>query len=492
VPPDAIYLFKHALVQDAAYGSLLRGQRQRIHADVASALSERFADKTESPAVIARHFTEANLFEPAARYWLIAAELSLSSSAHVEALHHADAGLASIARGAEGQKGQSVELALHVVRAKSLLPLRGYSAAETVAALTAAKRLLDAGVGSDLQLFSVIDGLCAADLTASRMEPALVLARQMTEAADRQEDTIYQLVAHRQLAAVQVTMGRHHEALENLDWAEQYRDPLREKPLSHRFGVDPGLDLLSRKILAMTHLGLLEEAARLREQVRIELMGHRHPQTFASCKLHSVVFPALMLRDFEAGERSGAELLAFCEEKKIESYRIFTAISRACAQAIRNPTAENIAAIHAALEAQHRSGGSAHEGLFLAQLAEASLSAGDVPRAEAAIRDAFLYVERSGAPHWLAELHRLDGLIALRRPYQDVARANACFLKSIEIAREQGARVLELRASVDLVQLWRERGSAGDANALLSPILAAIHGGQDTRDVLKARALLVS
>ena len=116
--------------------------------------------------------------------------------------------------------------------------------------------------------------------------------------------------------------------------------------------------------------------------------------------------------------------------------------------------------------------------------------AGDVASAEAALQEGFTYVERSKAQHWLAELHRLDGLIALKRPDPDGARASACFLKAIEIASRQEARILELRAANDLARLKREAGSIDDSQALLTPILAAIEGGRNTPDVRNARALL--
>ena len=123
-------------------------------------------------------------------------------------------------------------------------------------------------------------------------------------------------------------------------------------------------------------------------------------------------------------------------------------------------------------------------------LAEALLAAGDVTGAEAALQEGFAFVEQSGERFWLAELHRLDGQIALKRPEPDRARAEACFLKAIEIARSQEARLLELRAATDLARLWRDTGSPNDPRALLEPILAAIEGGETTRDVRNARALL--
>src|SRR5713226_766749 len=142
-PPKASYIFKHALVQDTAYVSLLRGRRQRIHADIALVLKERSAGEECPPAIIAHHFTEAGLAEQAAPYWLAAAELALSQSAPVEAEHHASAGLALIPRVTEGPEREALELGLLVARANAMIPLKSISAPETFAALADAKQLLD-------------------------------------------------------------------------------------------------------------------------------------------------------------------------------------------------------------------------------------------------------------------------------------------------------------------------------------------------------------
>jgi predicted ATPase len=154
------------------------------------------------------------------------------------------------------------------------------------------------------------------------------------------------------------------------------------------------------------------------------------------------------------------------------------------------PTEENIAAIRAAIEAYHRSGVFVTETFGNSQLAEVLLAVGDLAGAEAALHDGFAFVEKSGERWWLADLHRLDGQIALDRPQPDRAKAEACFLKAIDIARGQEARLLELRAGTHLARLWRDSGSPNNPRALLEPILAAIEGGESTRDVRNARAIL--
>jgi class 3 adenylate cyclase len=490
-PPEATYVFKHALVQDTAYASLLRSRRQRIHADIAGALEELFADQVESaPAIIAHHYAEAGLPEPSAHYWLKAAELALSRSANPEATRHIDAGLALIPRLSDGPDRQSLELALQIARGNALLQLKGFNAPETVAAWTKAKRSIDAGVGNDLQRFSVLHGLCMAAWYAAQMEPALVLARQIVEIADRQDDATYRLVGYRLLGAIQALTGKHREALESLQLAEQYRDPSRQKMLSYRFGFDLGLAVKCRKILALLFLGLHNQAAQVSDQVRAELPGHGHASTVAMCTFRAIVFPEFLLGDFEACERHSAELVAYCADKRVEQFRLFGAIFHAGARAAREPTEENIAAIYAATAARRQSGSRVGESQDISLVAEALLTAGDVAGAEAALQEGIALVERSGERFWLAELHRLNGQVALKRPEADQARAEACFLKAIDIARSQESRLLELRAAIDLARLWREAGSPDDPRVLLEPILAAIEGGENTRDVRTARALL--
>src|SRR5271165_3448073 len=488
-PPESTYVFKHALVQDTAYSSLLRGRRQRIHADIARVLVERFADQVESaPAIIAHHYTEGGLAEPAVRYWLAAAELALSRSAHAEARPYVDAGLALIPRLTDAPNRQSLQLSLQVARANALVPLKGFTGPETIATLTEAKTLLDSGIGTDLQRFSVLYALWATNLFAARMEPALALARQFAEVGERNDDTTYRL-GYRLIGATRACMGQNREALDNLQRAEQYRDPNRQKLFTYRFGTDPDLNVLFVKIWPLVFLGLHDRAARAVEQVRTELSNHKHAATVAVCNFF-VLWPELLKGDFEECERHSAELVAYCAEKKVEQWRLFAAICHALACATLQPTGENIAAVCAALSAKNRTGLRMYDSVFVSQLAWALLAAGDIPSAEATLREAFAFVEDSGELFWLAELHRLDGRIALKRPEPERARAEASFLEAIEIARSQEALILELRAATDLAHLRRDGGAGADPRTLLEPILAAIEGGETTGDVRKARALI--
>ena len=325
---------------------------------------------------------------------------------------------------------------------------------------------------------------------AGRLESALEFAREFVEAAERHHETHYRLVGYDMLAMMQIAMGQNREALKNLQRAVRFRDPSRQKPIGFRFSTDLGLSALCSKIWVLSSLGLHDQAARVREIVRTELPDHKLPGTVALYMQLALAWPELMYGDFAAAERYAAEHVAFCIEKKVEQFRLWGGNYQASARAMREPTEENVAALRGAIAANNRSGGYFSDSIFKSYLAEALLMRGEMAEAEAALQDAFAFVERSGERFWLADLYRVDGQIALRHPETDRARAEACFLKAIEIAHEQEARMLELRAATDLARLWRDTGSHKDPRSLLGPILTGIEGGETTRDVRNARALL--
>jgi class 3 adenylate cyclase/predicted ATPase len=491
-PPKASYVFKHALVQDAAYGSLLRSRRQRIHAQIAWALKERITDEECPPATLAHHFTEAGLAEPAAAAWLGAAELALSQSAPVEAERHASTGLSLIPNIPEGRERDALELSLLVARAYALVPLKSISAPETFEVMSAAKRLLDRGVGTDLQRVSVLFGLCSAATLRARMQPAFELAQQIIEVAERQDDPTYRLVAYRMLATNQYYAGRNRQAFDSLSRAGPYRDPTRQRALSHRFGWDPSLAILAFEVLVRLQLGLVDSATRISEQVQAELSTHTHATSIASARFCAVTWPKAVLRDLPALERGSAELLAYCTERRVEQIRLLASVHLGYARTMREPGRDNLVALHAAFDRVRSAGGFTGSSIILSNLAEASLQVGDLRQAEADLAQGLAFVEQSGERYYLADLHRLSGRLALRQEQPDRSRAEACFRRAIDVAHGQESRLLELRAANDLARLWRETKSNNDLRALIEPILVAIEGGAAAPDVQEARALLAA
>jgi ATP/maltotriose-dependent transcriptional regulator MalT len=359
-----------------------------------------------------------------------------------------------------------------------------------MAALTEAKRLLDSGVGDDLQRFSVLYGLCAANFFAARVEPAHALARQIVEFAEKQEAATYKLVGYRLLGTTLVLMGRYREAVENLERAEAHRNPSRDRLLSYRFGNDPGLAILCYKVWALSSLGRFDEVERVAEQVQAELVDHRHAPTVAFCTFFAFVIPLHVSHDYEGWESRCDDLIAYCEENKIEQFRLLCILNRSLARASREPNRDNVAKARAALQAMHRFGGHFGDSTYIACLAEASLMAGDLEGARSEMAECLAFIGRSGERYYLANVLRIEGRIALAASPPDRARAEDCFRRAIEVARQQEDPHYELRAATELGRLWRDERPAAELRALLEPLVAAIQGGAQTIAVRDARALL--
>jgi hypothetical protein len=368
-PPQANYRFKHALIQDAAYDSLLKSRRQALHLRAGEALLKSGAQ----PEAIAHNFTESGLEDLPLEWWLKAAELALSRSAHAEADKCAGSGLASAERLPKGAERQSRELALLIARADALRQLKGFNAPETVSALIAAKELVGAGVGTAAPQFSALHGLCSTRHAGAQIEPTLELTGEMLELARRQDDPTFLAIANRLLATTKLEVGQNSQALEApLQEAERHCEAQSQKPFTYRFGSDPGLNVLNYKIWALAILGLTREATKAQGQVLADLQSQEHSPTVGGCIHWAKVWSHLLWRDLEALERDAEELVAYCSEKGLEVYRAFGAVHSAFARAMRDPSPEGARVVEAAIAALHRSGTRIFDSVHFCQLLRAS------------------------------------------------------------------------------------------------------------------------
>jgi tetratricopeptide (TPR) repeat protein len=316
-------------------------------------------------------------------------------------------------------------------------------------------------------------------------------AQQMVDITERQSDPTFRLLSYRALGSVQYFTGRHRQALDTLRLAEGYRDPSKLNLPSYRFGIDPGLAVLCYKLWALMELGLLDQAKHVAEQVKVELKDHAHPPTIAACTFFGVVWPELLSGKAEECEQHSADLVAYCTKKKVAQFRLFAKLSLACARSMLKPTSESIAAFRDAIKAQHATGAHLGDSFFFSNLAAALLKAGAVSEAAQTLQCAFDFVERSGERWWLAELYRLMGLVKLTQAEPDMQGAEVAFLKAIETARQQEARLHELRAVMELAKLGCGNTTPRDCRLLLVATLDMIEGGEEMREVCDARALLL-
>ncbi|MES0219756.1 hypothetical protein NKL07_30970 [Mesorhizobium sp. C280B] len=192
--------------------------------------------------------------------------------------------------------------------------------------------------------------------------------------------------------------------------------------MSSWFGIDPGLNVLYWKTMALALLGQYEGVAKSSEQVRSELLNHGNAHTVAAGNFYTIVWPQFLFGNLDACESDAVALVTYCGERKVEHLKRNGVLCHACVRARREPTDENIATIRQALDSNRTRDAHLFESVFVAQLAECLLKAGNTVAAEAAVREGFAFVGRSGEQFWLAELHRLDGLVALKQPQPDLSR----------------------------------------------------------------------
>ena len=267
VPPHATYLFKHALVQDAAYGTLLREPRRALHARIAETLESDFADIAENqPEILARHCTEAGLIAKAAGLWGKAGQRSLARSALVEAVEQITRALDQTATLPATPALRREQIRLQVALITPVIHVKGYSAPEVRAAAERAHLLIEQAeaLGEPLEdpllLFSVLYGLFVPNIVAFKGDVCRDLASQFLALAEKQGTTVPLMIGHRIMGTTLVHLGHFAEGRVHLDHALALYDPVEHRALATRFGADTGVSILGFRSWAMWYLGYPEAA----------------------------------------------------------------------------------------------------------------------------------------------------------------------------------------------------------------------------------------
>ncbi|WP_247323609.1 adenylate/guanylate cyclase domain-containing protein [Bradyrhizobium sp. 141] len=491
IPPHATYLFKHALVQDTAYGTLLRNRRHALHARIARALEETFPDiAATQPEVLAHHFTEADLAENGVAYWQAAGQRAAERSAHAECLAHLYKGLALVRRVADPAERARRELALQLVLAPVLIATKSYSAPEVEQAYLHARDLCQQA-GDVAQLYAVNWGLWLVYQQRCEFKAARGLLDGLFAVARQTADPAFLLQAHHAawttlLHLPELTACRTHlEA----GWALYRPDAHR----GHTFlygGHDAAVCNRYTAALTLWPLGFPEQAlATAREAVRMA-RGLSHPFSLVL----ALVFAAMIYqhrREAEPAQEHAETAIAVCAEHGIAPHLAAAgSILRGWAIAARGQAVEGIAEIRGGLAAVEPTGVRIRRPYYLASLAEASAWAGEIEQGLTALVEAARVVEETGERRWEAEICRLTGELTLARRSGDGTEAEGWFQRALDVAGCQSAKCLELRAATSLARIWRDRGKRRESRDLLAPIYGWFTEGFDTLDLKQAKSLL--
>jgi TOMM system kinase/cyclase fusion protein len=488
VPPHATYLFKHALIQEAAYESLLRSTRQYYHQRIAQVLTAQFPDTVAiQPELAAYHYTEASRHEDAIAYWQQAGQVAQERSAHEEAIAHLSQGLQLLMTLPETRERYQQELTLCLDLGRSLTATKGWAAPETESAYVRAEEICQQ-TGDMSRLVSVLWGLShlyivRADLTKSREVKARFLSL-----ADQRPDAILLMVAHWLTGQNLAHVGEHTTGLQHLEQAHALYDPQQHPTHVTLFGVDVGVFALSYMSHTLWDLGYPEQAVqRSREALTLAQEMH-HPFSIALAHAYAAMLHQFRQEPHAANEH--AEMaLALCTEYGFAYYLAWATIMQGWVLAKQGQQA-GIAQMHQGLTTLQATGGGLRLPYYLTLLAKAYGHRGEAEKGLSLLAEAFASMQRTEERRWEAELHWLKGDLLLAHSTADPTPAEACLHQALEVARRQHAKSLELRAATSLARLWQSQGKGKAAYDLLAPVYNWFTEGFETADLQDAKTLL--
>jgi tetratricopeptide (TPR) repeat protein len=483
VPPDAAYLFKHALVQDAAYGTLLRARRQDLHAQVAAVLGQHFADLVErQPELLAHHLTAAGDTERAVDQWLKAGNHAAARSTPREAIRHFERGLAVLSALPDGSAREGREIELQLARGLSLFTAKGFSAVEGHEAYTRARELAERR-GDPRQQFMAVFGLWQSANGAGRIHDCCRLSDQLLQLTVGEADDGLHLQAHHSAWATSMFAGDPAAAREHCEAGRRLYDPERHR--SHHLlygGHDPGVCAGSLGALGHWLLGYPEKALAIGSEALALAERIAHPFSLGLALLFNGMLrldcgePPLALQRLEAAEALVAEQrLGFAWPPQF---------LRGAALTAQGAFEESIACVRAGLA----SGVPTFRPYGLACLAAAMAMEGEHGASLAAARDGLKEQDDTGYGWWDAELHRLEGIALLGLNRLD--EGQRALEAALRVAQRQQAKSYELRAAMSMARLWRDQGKRNEARDLLAPVYGWFTEGFDTLDLKEAKALL--
>ncbi|HEY1783707.1 MAG TPA: adenylate/guanylate cyclase domain-containing protein [Roseiarcus sp.] len=495
-PPDATYLFKHALVQDAAYGALLREPRRALHARIAEVFDREFPEIAESqPELLARHFSEAGLIEKAAHLWGKAGLRSLARSAIMEAEPQLSRALAQIATLPSTPALRREQSKLQVGFANALMHTKGYAASETKGAMEQARAFIERAEAlgepaeDPLALFSVLYGFWVANFADFKGNVMCDLAAQFLALAQARDGTAPLMIGHRILGTSLAVTGDLVDGRAHLDRAIALYDPQKHRALTSRFGQDVGVVSRSWRSVTLWLIGRPDAAKTDVEQALSDAREAGHAVTL----LYALITTALTQICFGnplAARGQCREAVVLADAKGALFWQTFGRAIHGIASLLTENAAISVSSTASAISSFGSIGATVTVGLLQSNLGLSCARLGQFDKARRCIGEATALAERTGERWFDPEISRVSGEIELLSPERDAAKAQAHFECALDIARGQQARSWELRAATSLARLMRDQGRRAKAYDLLAPIYGWFTEGFDTLDLKAARALL--
>ena len=489
-PPDAHYTFKHALVQDAAYESLLNSRRQALHAKIARVLEEDFPSTADNePELLAHHLSAAGQAAAAIGYWQRAGTLAAKRLALKEAISHLNRGMGLVGTLPASPERDARELDLRTSHGTASLALKGWQAPEVWTSLYPALALAKA-LDRHEALVPIYWGLWVSVLTQGRIVEALDWVHQTLASAQSTGDLDLLMTGHRGACVTHFYRGDFTQCCEHGDKVLALYDEDKHRHIADIVNTDPKTAVGIFVSAATWMLGYPDRAVRVSDAKDAHARRRGHPfdlgyaLTWGGEVWDLRCEPEPLLARVDEAERLGrAHRLPFISE-------VLAQLMKGLAWMRAGRLAEGIPQFRGAIEGWRASGALALMPYYRATLAEGLARSGDLDGGLGLIEESLSQIARPG---WgershLAEVLRLKGWMLLQQGQVDAAQAS--YLASLEVARAQQARSWELRTATSLARLWQSQGRPHEARALLEPVYAWFTEGFDTHDLKAAQALL--
>jgi class 3 adenylate cyclase/tetratricopeptide (TPR) repeat protein len=483
------YAFKHALVRDAAYESLLKSSRAEIHAKVATVLEkERPETVTGQPELLAYHYGMAGNAEFASLYWLSGGRRARSRSANLEAIFQFQKALEFLELLPSSPERLSKELEIQLLLGLCFIALRGYSSDDTRKSFERA-RSLSVEIGEPRNEIQATFGLWGHYWMRARHDRAIELGQTLLAKAEQLGDPLSLSVGHRVLGSTLFTLGDFARAREHLEQAVELRQRVasEESPLS--YAVDPRIAGQLMLAWDLWVLGYPSRAHHNAFQALAQAVEGADPYSIAFA--HYVVSAVQLLRgQFQDSLAYADRSLAVAKEHGVNLYALYSRFGRGCALVKMRQREQAIIEIRQGIEEARQSNLGYMRGFMLGWLATAQAEIGDTETALATIDEALQLIGDISGRAWEAELRRLRGefLLAARRDAADDAERS--YREAIAVAQSQQAHSLELRAATSLARLLLGQGRRAEAHAQLAETFGWFTEGFDTTDLIEAKELL--
>jgi predicted ATPase len=479
IPPQAVYTFKHALIQDTAYQSLLRSTRQQHHQRIAQALEAQFPETVAmQPELVAQHYTAAGCAEQAVVYWQRSGQQASERSANVEAISHFTTGIELLKTLPETPEYTQEALALYIGLGTALRMTKGQAAPEVGHAYNQAYALCQQA-GETPQLAQALLGLWFFYTSRAQLHTARELGETLLRLAQRTHDPALAVLAHYALGATWFYLGAFPAARQHLEAA---------------IAQEPGGFWHLYAATALWFLGYLEQAvARLHEALALVHEVTVIPRSQSYSLAYAAVWAALanqLRRDVPAVYEQAEVAVALTTEHGFPMWGAMGTSLRGWARAMQGQGEEGLAQIRQGIAAVSATGAAVFIPYLCTLVADVADHLGRTEDALQALAEAHTLVEQQEERWWEAEVCRLRGVLLLRQPGTSQADAETWLQRALDVARRQEAKSLELRAASSLTRLWQSQGKRDEARELLEPVYNWFTEGFDTADLIDAKALL--